>query len=110
MPLLAPLIYRMSTQDVEYRFTAAEALAFCRYIRLTYSDLSADLPSQLHPGMEVGKDPWRYLPNEYAQQWLPQGEGWANVGLEDALQLTPDGHADRPSKLNNLGNSLQKRL
>ena len=25
---------------------------------------------------------------------------------EDAVQLTPDGHPDKPSRLNNLGNSL----
>jgi hypothetical protein len=79
MPLLAPLIHRMSTQDLEYRFTAAEALAFCRYIRRTYSDLNAELPSQLSVEMEVGADPWRYLPSEYARLWSPQGKGWANI-------------------------------
>jgi hypothetical protein len=79
MPLLAPLIHRMSTEDVEYRFTASEALTFCRYVRQTYSDLNSELPSQLSVEEEVGADPWRYLPSEYAEQWLPQGSGWTNI-------------------------------
>jgi hypothetical protein len=79
MPLLAPLIDRMSTQDVGYRFTAAEALAFSRYIRQAYTDLNAKLPSQLLREVEVSTDPWEYLPSEYVQLWSPQGEGWATI-------------------------------
>jgi tetratricopeptide (TPR) repeat protein len=30
--------------------------------------------------------------------------------LEDAVQFTPDGHADKPARLNNLGNSLLTRF
>ncbi|KAF8135902.1 CHAT domain-containing protein [Mycena galopus ATCC 62051] len=30
--------------------------------------------------------------------------------FEDAVQLTPDGHPDKPSMLNNLGNSLSRRF
>ena len=75
----------MSTQDVAYRFTAAEALAFCRYMRQTYSDLNSELPSQLSVEKEAGADPWRYLPSEYVERWLPQGSGWAEIA---SLRLT----------------------
>jgi hypothetical protein len=30
--------------------------------------------------------------------------------LEDAIELTPDGHPDKPTLLNNLGNSLLGRF
>ncbi|KAJ7856782.1 CHAT domain-containing protein [Mycena leptocephala] len=30
--------------------------------------------------------------------------------FEDAVQLTPDGHPEKPSRLNNLGNSLSRRF
>lgn len=79
MPLLAPLFHRMSTPDVGYRFTAAEALAFCRYIRQVYSDLNAKLPSQLVHEMPISTDPWEYFPSEYVPLWSPQGEGWATI-------------------------------
>ena len=80
MPLLAPLIHRMSTEDVEYRFTAAQALAFCRHIRQTYSDLHADLPSQLALKAAVDLDPFHYHPSEYRELWSPGGRGWADIG------------------------------
>jgi len=32
------------------------------------------------------------------------------VVFEDAVQLTPDGHPDKPSRLNSLGNSLSRRF
>jgi len=89
MPLLAPLIHRMSTQDVKYRFTASEALTFCRYVRQTYSDLNSELPPQLSVEEEVGADPWRYLPSEYAEQWLPQGSGWTNIMSLRLMSSTP---------------------
>jgi hypothetical protein len=84
MPLLAPLIYRMSTEDVEYRFTAAQALAFCRHIRQTYSDLHADLPSQLALEAAVDLDPFHYHPSEYRELWSPGGKGWADIGCLSA--------------------------
>jgi hypothetical protein len=87
MPLLAPLIHRMSTQDVEHRFTAAEALAFCRYIRQTYSDLNCELPLQLSRKKDISEDPWQYLPSEYMERWLPQGSGWANLASLSASPL-----------------------
>jgi hypothetical protein len=67
MLLLMLLIHCMFTQDMEYQFAAAEALVFCHYMHQTYSDLSAELPLQVPPGMNVGCDLWWYLPNEFAQ-------------------------------------------
>jgi len=86
MPLLAPLIYRMSAQDVEHRFTAAEALAFGRYVRQTYSDLNCELPLRLSRQKEISEDPWQYL-SEYMEQWLPKGSGWANIASLSARSL-----------------------
>lgn len=47
-PLLAPLLDRMTTDDITKRFTASEALSFCRFIRnsLTLEELGKKLPGR----------------------------------------------------------------
>jgi hypothetical protein len=47
-PLLAPLLDRMTTDDITKRFTASEALLFCRFIRnsLTLEELGKKLPGR----------------------------------------------------------------
>ena len=53
-PLLAPLLDRMTTNDVISRFTACDALSFCRFIRssLTSKELENDLPCRPSPEYE----------------------------------------------------------
>jgi hypothetical protein len=47
-PFLAPLLDRMTTNDVSNRFTACEALSFCRFIRRSLSsvELDQELPAR----------------------------------------------------------------
>ena len=69
VPLVAPLLEHMITDDVERRFTAFEALQFCDDIksRATEEDLTKTTPPYLHDRpLQV---PWSSLPPNFVAQW-----------------------------------------
>jgi hypothetical protein len=82
IPLLAPLLDRMATNDISNRFTASEALAFIRFIRRNLD--SKQLGVKLHPQREWNRrgdsNPWESLPDgfrdEFRTRWTIDGEGW----------------------------------
>jgi len=84
LPLLAPLFYRMTTDNAEDRFTTSQALSFCRFIQnsLTPKELEEklspllDLPS----GENVQRGLWDSLPADFVAKWTVGGPGWAEAG------------------------------
>jgi hypothetical protein len=56
---LALLLDQMTTDDVANRFTAPEALSFCRFIRcsLTSEGLDQELPAEKAKGCQVSVSP-----------------------------------------------------
>ncbi|KAF8884752.1 hypothetical protein CPB84DRAFT_1788961 [Gymnopilus junonius] len=69
-PLLAPLIDRMLTANIEKRFTAAQALAFTEYI---LSNVSRTIPTygkrRTWRGSYYERDRWKDLPEEFVTTW-----------------------------------------
>ena len=69
VPLVAPLLERMITDDIERRFTAVEALQFCDDIksRATEEDLTKSIPPHINDRpLQV---PWNSLPSNFVAQW-----------------------------------------
>ena len=72
IPLLAPLLDRMTTHDLSFRFTSKEALQFCKSIHrnLSTMELSASPPLDNErfycPLPEV---PWEKIDLEFVSAW-----------------------------------------
>ncbi|KAF8890482.1 kinase-like domain-containing protein [Infundibulicybe gibba] len=71
IPLLAPLLDRMTTHVVEHRFTASNALEFCEFImeNLPQSELKKVLPRKPTDGYPRVVDRWEKLPVDFARAW-----------------------------------------
>ncbi|KAF8890484.1 hypothetical protein BD779DRAFT_274719 [Infundibulicybe gibba] len=71
IPLLAPLLDRMTTHVVERRFTASGALEFCESIMkdLPPSELQKVLPPEPVDGGPYAVDRWEGLPVEFSKIW-----------------------------------------
>jgi len=74
VPMLAPLLDRMITRDIRFRFTASEAVEFLKnlYSSLSPEDMQASplqLPlSESHITYE-NFDRWRSLPENFVKDW-----------------------------------------
>ncbi|KAF9474164.1 hypothetical protein BDN70DRAFT_816162 [Pholiota conissans] len=71
LPMLAPLLDRMTTWEIDKRFTAAEALQFFELMRseLTEEQLSIkEYESEQFVPYEL-YDRWRGLPEDFTQKW-----------------------------------------
>ena len=69
IPFFAPLLEYMITDNVEHRFTAAQALRFFEHNRSTLSaeELSKETPSDTpYPRTTV---PWESLPLPFVAKW-----------------------------------------
>jgi hypothetical protein len=78
-PFLAPLLDRMTTDDVAIRFNAGEALSFCRFIQktLTSNELDKELPPE--PRSEKPPGRWESLPDHFVAMWSIKGPGWVRI-------------------------------
>ncbi|KAF8872994.1 hypothetical protein BD779DRAFT_1477269 [Infundibulicybe gibba] len=71
IPLLAPLLDRMTTHVVEHRFTAAEAHKFCVAIKegLSVVELNAALPPEASAVSTWPTDRWAQVSPEFVRAW-----------------------------------------
>jgi len=81
-PLLAPFLDRMATNDVANRFTASEALSFCRFIRSSLTP--QELDSELRVRTELTEEErrarrWESLPEDFVKKWSIGGHGWVRL-------------------------------
>ncbi|KAF8890496.1 kinase-like domain-containing protein [Infundibulicybe gibba] len=76
IPLLAPLLDRMTTHVVERRFTASDALEFCESVMesLPQSELEKVLPPKPTDGDPRVVDRREKLPADFARAWLAYRE------------------------------------
>ncbi|KAF8870677.1 hypothetical protein BD779DRAFT_519485 [Infundibulicybe gibba] len=76
IPLLAPLLDRMTTHVVEHRFTAAEAHKFCVAIKegLSVAELNAALPPEASAVSTWPTDRWAQLSPEFVRAWSSHRE------------------------------------
>jgi serine/threonine protein kinase len=82
LPLLATLLDRMTTDDVANRFTAFQALSFCRLIQniLTPTELDQKLlPRTNSSDIETRCGVWELLPVNFVRKWSIGGLGWVRV-------------------------------
>ena len=81
-PLLAPLLDRMTTGHVTNRFTANEALSFCRFIRNSLTSNELDIALSPFPVLASNeKQPgwWDLLPAHFVAKWYIGGNGWVRI-------------------------------
>ncbi|KAF8909770.1 kinase-like domain-containing protein [Gymnopilus junonius] len=72
IPLLAPLLDRMTTRDLQRRFTASEALGFFEdmYSQMTQTELARWVDSRGRGGLPYDQyDRWQRVPADFAKQW-----------------------------------------
>jgi hypothetical protein len=82
LPLLAPLLDRMTTDDVANRFTAFQALSFCQFIQnsLTPMELDEQLPPRPRSlDIDTRRGVWELLPMNFIIKWSIGGQGWVRV-------------------------------
>ena len=81
LPLFAPLLDRMTTDDITNRFTAFQALSFCRFIHsLTPMELDEQLPARPKPSdINTRHIVWEPLPANSVIKWSIGGQGWVRV-------------------------------
>jgi hypothetical protein len=82
LPLLAPLLDRMTTDDVANRFTAFQALSFCQFIQnsLTPMELDEQLPPRPRSSeIDTRRGVWESLPMNFIMKWSIGGQGWVRV-------------------------------
>ena len=81
----------MSTSSISSRFTACQALSFCRFIRhsLTALELEIELPPQMQTFSEEQPGHWDLLlangNGEFVKRWREGGDGWQDFKLPWAL-------------------------
>jgi hypothetical protein len=95
LPLLPPLLYRMTTDNAEDRFTTSQALSFFRFIQnsLTSKELEAMLSPllDLSSGENVQRGLWDSLPADFVAKWTVGGLGWVRTNFDNfsiCCQLT----------------------
>lgn len=74
VPLLAPLIARMITPNIDKRFTAKEALAFAQTILPTISTLGEIKRAPLVGRYFYTFDLWEGLPQSFVSEWASYRE------------------------------------
>ncbi|KIM76183.1 hypothetical protein PILCRDRAFT_91706 [Piloderma croceum F 1598] len=89
LPLLAPLLDRMTTDDVANHFTAFQALSFCQFIQnsLTPMELDKQLPPwprSLDIDTQCGV--WELLPMNFIIKWSIRGQGWVQLEAGDIYE------------------------
>jgi hypothetical protein len=70
--MLAPLLDKMTTRDIENRFTAAEALQFFEEMLPTVAEDQLNLEEYEDPEEYIRYDlynRWQYLPENFQKKW-----------------------------------------
>lgn len=71
--MLAPLLDKMTTSEIENRFTAAEALHFFEEMLPELTEDQLNLEEYLNPEGYISYeyDRWRDLPEDFQRKWAP---------------------------------------
>ncbi|KDR82381.1 hypothetical protein GALMADRAFT_151521 [Galerina marginata CBS 339.88] len=97
LPLLAPLLDKMTTRNLHSRFTASEALHFLEdmYSQLTPAELSAEFLREADIDRDYLRyyeyDTWKHVPPEFAAKWAAYREPpipWTTTILRKLCQNT----------------------